>query len=592
VAEYVDGVTSGRIVTGRLARLAVWRYLDDLEKAPKRGFRFDAKCAEEFLDFSELCCHTQGEWAGRPFISEPWQKFIDWNLFGWRREDGTRRFRKDYEELARKQGKTTRCGPKCFYLSIMDNPLEEGAQGYCVATKEDQAKLLFDEIKRCINRSPGLKNYCNVFQRRIVFPSTQSYMQVLGSDSDSQDGFNPHFIVRDELHAWQEKHRGLKEKLETGFGARRQPLTITITTAGDDRSTIWQEEHDYAVRVLESVISGEIIDDSLFAFIAAIDVHPTPCFRCLGPECAWCGGTGQVPADDHFDESVWIKANPNLGVSVKLDRLKEAANEAKNKPSALNQFLRYHCNVRVASTEKAVHPENWAACKGDLSDWSTARVHGGVDLGRSNDMAGVALVAAFDEVDDDGKKFTRYEVRGRAWTCEDRDEDVRTDQIARWIRSGDLEESSDDQVSFTDINDWIVAQTALHGVRTWAFDPITASGPMQRLQEEHGITTFKFTQSPYHYNEVTKLLCERLTTQKHIVNGREVRGITHDGDPVLSWMVLNLIVKRNSRDEWMPDKGSSPQKIDLAVALLMALSECIFSETVPDSQPQLIVIGR
>lgn len=582
VEQYMDDVINGRIMTGRLARLAVWRQIDDLKYAESRGYTFKPEYAEEFLNFSEICPHTQGEWAGKPFLSEPWQKFLDWCIFGWRRkDDGTRRFRKDYEELARKNGKTTRCGPKCYYLSLMDNPVEEGGQGYCVATKEDQAKLLFDEIKRCREKSTVLKGYCQAFQRRIVFPSTQSYMQVLGSDSDSQDGFNPHFIVRDELHAWRERHRGLAEKLDTGFGSRRQPLMMTITTAGDDHSTIWIEEHDYAVSVLESVITGEIVDDTVFAFIASLDYREYPCFRCLGDRCPWCGGTGTIPADDPFDETKWIKANPNLGVSVKLERLREAANEAQNKPSARNKFLRYNCNLRVSASEKLILPEAWEACRGTFSDWRTAdRIHGGVDLGRSNDMAGAAPVARFDIVDDLGVEFKRFEIRSRAWTCEDRHEDIRTEQVARWVREDKLSECSGDQILFSDVEDWIVSQAAIWGVRTWAYDP--AFGPMlgHRLQEVHGLTVFPFTQSAYHYNNVTRLL-ERLLTEVHMVNGKEVRALCHDGDPVLAWMMTNLIVRKNAKDEWMPDKGASPQKIDLAVAVLMAISECLYSEHEP-----------
>lgn len=579
VEEYVDGVTSGRIATGRLARLAVWRYVDDLKFAESRGFYHSAKHANEFLDFSELCHHTQGEWAGQPFVASPWQKFCDWNLFGWREQaTDLRRFREDFEEIARKNGKTTRCGPKCYFLSVMDNPIEEGSQGYCAATKEDQAKLLFDELKRCREKSPVLKKYSLAFQKRITFPSTGSYMQVLGSDSESQDGFNPHFIVRDELHAWQKRHRGLQEKLETGFGSRRQPLTMTITTAGDDKSEIWLEEHDYAVRVLESVITGKIVDDTYFAFIACIDYREHPCFRCKGDDCHWCGGTGMIPADDPFDESCWPKANPNLGVSMKAERLREKANKAKNKPAALNQFLRYHCNVRVASTARLIAPEVWAACRGSFSDWSTAtRIHGATDLGRSNDMAGSAAVARFDMTDDDGKEFKRFEIRSRAWTCADRHEDIKTQQVARWVDDGLLEECSGDQILIQDVEDWVVAQAALYGPGTWAYDPNYAMQFGQRLQEIHGLTVFPFTQAACHYNEPTRTL-ERLLTEVHVVNGERVRALCHDGDPVLAWMMCNLIVRKNSKDEWMPDKGSSPQKIDVAVAVLMGMSECLFSE--------------
>lgn len=573
----MDGVTSGRIVTGRLARLAVWRYLDDLEHAHERGYVFEADKAVEFLNFSMLCCHTQGEWAGKPFIPEPWQAFCDWNLFGWRRaDDGTRRFRKDYEAVARKNGKTTRCSPKCLYLSLMDNPIENGAQGYCVATKEDQAKLLFDEIKRSIDKSPAIKNYCQKFQKRIVFPSTQSYMQVLGSDSDSQDGFNPHFIVRDELHAWRERHRGLKEKLDTGFGSRRQPLMITITTYGDDQSVIWIEEHDYAVKVLESVITGQVVDDTLFAYVAAIDSKEQSCYRCQGPSCVWCGGTGTIPADDPLDERCWIKANPNLGVSTKIDRLREAANEARHQPTKMNAFLRYHCNVQVTATEKAISADAWKACEGELSDWSTAdRIHGGFDLGRSNDMAGAAIMAMWRIEDDDGVEFTRYELRGHAWTCRGRHEDVQTPHVAALIARGFVSECDGDQVLFSDVEEWIVAQSGVHAVRTWAFDPDNAMQMGQRLENEHGLKVFPLPQNPMRYNEPTRTLLRALT-EVHTVNGQPMRAFVHDGNPLLTWHFTNLVVRRNAKDQLMPDKGSSPQKIDAAVSGLMAMSECLF----------------
>jgi phage terminase large subunit-like protein len=587
VEQYVDDVLSGRVVTGRLARLAVWRYqadrgrLEGVESAECRGYEFKASYANEFLDFSEVCCHTQGEWAGKPFVASPWQKFCDWNLFGWREaKTGFRRFREDYECLARKNGKTTRCAPKCFYLSIMDSPLEEGAQGYCAATKEDQAKLLFDELCRCRDKSPTLKKYSKAYQKRIVFPSTQSYMQVLGSDSDSQDGFNPHFIVRDELHAWQKRHRGLQEKLETGFGARRQPLTMTITTAGDDTSEIWIEEHEYAIRVLESVITGEIIDDTYFAYIAAIDDREMPCFRCHGNNCPWCGGTGVIPADDPLDERCWIKANPNLGMSPKIERLREKANKARHKPSAMNEWLRYHCNVRVTSTARLIPPESWAACTGELSDWSEAtRIHGATDLGRSNDMAGSAVVARFDMTDDDGKEFKRFEIRSRAWTCADRHDDIKTPQVARWVNDDLIGECNGNQILIQDVEDWTVEQAAIYGTRTWAYDPNNALQFGQRLQEVHGLTVFPFSQNAFRYNEPTRTL-ERLLTETHIVDGREVRALCHDGDPILAWMMTNLIVRKNAKDEWMPDKGSSPQKIDIAVAVLMAIAECLFSDQV------------
>lgn len=593
VEQYCRDVMTGKLVTGRLVRLAVMRYLDDKKNAGSRGYYFSEAAANDVLNFYPMCCHTQGSrWSNQPIQLEPWQKFIIWNLFGWRCEDDdTRRFRKAFIEVARKNGKTTMVAPLAIYMMLCDfmpgveGPSESGAQGYCAATKEDQAKLLFKEVVRMLRSSPELREMVKIgqigiTQRVVKFEATGgSEFTALGSDSDSQDGFNIHLAIRDELHAWRERHRGLAEKLDSADGSRDQPLVVTITTAGDELSTLWSEDHDRAEAAVSAVLTGDHHSDEVFSFIAAIDVQEFPCFECLGSDCPHCHGTGTVPKDDPFEDAACVaKANPNSGVSKSVKTLSLKLEEARNFPHKRNEFLRYQCNVRVAAIEKAVLPEVWAACAGDLSDWQQAsRIHGGFDLGRSNDMAAAGLVARFDEADDDGKAFLRFEVRGRAWTCQDRPETVRTNQIERWIEAGILGESDGDQVRFGDVEDWIASESSIVGARTWAFDPNFALRSAQRLQEEFGLTIFKFTQSAYHYNEAVRTFLKALTA-KHIVNGKEVRGLTHDGDPVLAWMVNNLVIRRDQKDHWMPDKGSSPQKIDLAVALLMALSECIFSD--------------
>lgn len=469
-------------------------------------------------------------------------------------------------------------------LLFMDTPLELGAQGYVAATKQDQAKIVWNSALKMIERSPELKKRAKITESELTIriPQFDNIFKPLAADK-TPDGFNPHFIIKDEEHAWRENHRGQADTLGSGFGTRNQPITITITTYGDDESTLWKESHDYAVRCVESVITGEIVDDTWFAFICALDYpNPAACFRCKGTECPWCDGSGMIPPDDPYNERTWRKANPGIGpgpgFTPQLGRMRESANEARQRPEKTGEFFQKNLNIIVCSRDKAVPPELWAACQGTLSDWRAAdRIHGGVDLGRSNDFAGAATVARFDMTDDSGATFIRYEIRSRAWTCEKRHEDVSTPQIANWCRQGLLSECGGDQILFSDAEDWCVEQGRLWGVRTWAYDP--AFGPMlgQRLQEVHGLKVFPFTQSPYHYNSVTRELRAALT-RVHIVDGKKVRAITHDGDPVLAWMMTNLIVRKNSKDEWMPDKGSSPQKIDIAVAVLMAMSECLYSE--------------
>jgi phage terminase large subunit-like protein len=584
VERYIAGVLDGSIVTGRLERLAVHRHVADLELAGDRGFYFDSVPATRAIEFSSLCRQFESPFAGQPLELRVDQKFAIWCMMGWRQNvDGFRRFRQVQYEIARKGGKSTISAYIACLLLYMDSPIERGAQGYVAATKQDQAKIVWNAALKMIQRSPALKKRAKITESALTIevPELDNIFKPLAADK-TPDGFNPHFIIKDEEHAWRENHRGQADTLGSGFGTRNQPITITITTYGDDESTLWRENHDYAVRCVESVIDGEIVDDTWFAFICALDYpREMPCFKCKGSACPWCDGSGTIPPDDPYSERVWRKANPGIGpgpgFTPQIERMRDLATSAKNRPDKTPEFFQKNLNIIVSSRDKVIAPEAWAACRGTLSEWSTAgRVHGGVDLGRTNDMAGAAAVARFDMVDDAGVNFTRFEIRSRAWTCRERHEDVKTPQVARWCQDDLIGECSGDQVLFSDVEDWAVAQTAMWGVRTWAYDP--AFGPMlgQRLQEIHGLPVFKFTQSPYHYNNVTRALV-RMLTEVHQVGGKPVRAIGHDGDPVLAWMMTNLIVRKNAKDEWMPDKGSSPQKIDIAVAVLMAMSECLYS---------------
>jgi phage terminase large subunit-like protein len=585
VQQYINGVLDGSIVTGRLERLAVHRHVDDLKYAGERGFCFDETKANKAIEFARICHQFESPFAGMPLKLRPDQKFLVWCVMGWRQKsDGFRRFRQVQYEVGRKAGKSTMSAYLACLLLFMDSPLEHGAQGYVAATKQKQAKIVWNAALKMIERSPALKKRAKITESKLLIevPATDSVFMPLAADK-TPDGFNPHFIIKDEEHAWRERHRGQSDTLGSGFGTRAQPITITITTYGSEQSTVWKENHDYAVRCLESVITGEIVDDTWFAMIHAVDYAAEhPCFRCHGPKCTWCGGTGVIKPDDPYDEAVWRKANPGIGPGVgftpQLERVQDLARLAKNRPDKQPEFFQKSCNIIVSSRDRIITAEAWAACRGVLGDWSKAdRIHGGIDLGRSNDMAGAVPMARFDLTDDDGKDFSRFEVRARAWTCEDRHEDVKTPQVARWIRDEHLDECTGDSIRFGDVEEWCAAQSALWGVRTWAFDKTFAGMLAQRLQDEHGQTMFPFTQSAYHYNAVTRLL-PKLLTETHIVNGEIVRAFVHDGDPVLAWMMMNLIVVKDAKDHWMPDKRTSPQKIDLCVALLMALSECLFSD--------------
>lgn len=545
VRDYIDDVLSGEVVAGRLVRLAVQRHVNDLDMAVSRGWFFDECAAEAAIQFyPELLVHSIGKWDGEPFDPSPFQKFILWCIFGWKSIDTKRRrFLRAFISLARKGGKTTlACGIpiQCMYF---DDPIEAGAQIYCCATKEDQAMLLWREAERMIKRSPTLKSLTKFRTKRLIYEPMDSFFSPLGSDSDSTDGLNPHVVVKDELHAWQERHRGLHEKLSTGGGAREQALEIVITTAGDDKSTIWIEEDDYAQKVVESVITGDIIDDRLFAFVARIDDE-----------------------DDPFDEECWAKANPNMGITPTLEYLQKQANEARQKPTAFNSFVRYHCNRRVTSSERAIKPEQWTAAKGerpDAKNFDRAYCHAGFDLGRADDFAAVATCEAFHKEDE----LPKYFIRQRSFTCKDSPM-AQGEPVRSYIRNDQIEMHDDNSVDFNEVQSFILDWASQHNPATWAYDETFAKQMAQSLFNEHGLQIFKFTQAPKYYNEPVREFL------KALADGR----IIHEGDPVFTWQALNLTINRNARDQWMPDKSNPKQKIDAMVAVLMAFSECLFAE--------------
>lgn len=559
VNQYIEGVLSGEIVAGRLVKLAVQRHVHDLEHAWERGYKFDEDIATRACAFfPAVCRHSLGEWNNQPFHLSPWQAFLIWCLFGWRRiDDGTRRYRKAYVSVARKNGKTTLIAALALLLMFRDEPFEDGAEIYCAATKERQAKIMYNEAVRIRNRSPALKKRSRVRKapHGLHWEAKDSFFCPIGSDSDSTDGLNPHAVLKDELHAWRERHRGLKEKLETGSGARRQPLDITITTAGDDHSQIWIEDNGYAVKCLESVVTGNVIDDSLFALIASIDEN-----------------------DDPFDEACWPKANPNWEISVKPESVRRIANEAKHKPSAHTELVRYHCNQRVGSLERAIPVDVWMAGAKPLTVQPGATGHGGMDLGRSDDWA--AIAACFPIVETVGDETTvRYEVKTKAWTVKDGAFNIDREPFRTWIAQGLLTAHEGDQVDFTAVVDEMVTWSQEYSILTWAYDPAFARLAADSLQNTHGLNVFKFTQSAFFYNEP----CTRFV--KEMRAGR----IWHGNDPVMEWQAGNLEFKRDTRGLVMPDKSKREFKIDGLVASIMAFSECMFAENNQASGPLFLV---
>lgn len=537
--EYIDGVLSNEIVVSKSVRHSVERHVKDLARQSTAEFpyRFDLQLAAKTCRFfPAVLRHSIGRYAGMSFELQPWQLFCVSSLFGWLRDcDDTRRFRKAYRSMARKNGKSTWVAGESIFLAGFDrNPvrgvIEPVAQVVMAATKRDQVdKILFAEAKRMREKSPSIAKRSQFVRKEIRFASNDGEIITTGSDKP-YDGLNPHAVALDELHAWREHHREFYDTMMTGSGFRDQPLISIITTAGDDKSHLWKEVYDYA----KAVAAGTVQDESYFSFIAELDED-----------------------DDPFDEAVWAKANPNIGVSISLDYLRQQATEAKASKINTNRFTRYHCNRIVTSIEQAFDMDEWDACKGELSDWSRADcVCGAFDLGGYDDLSATASVARFT-LDDSGEKpVYRYEVKVKAFISEKTLRDLTQQPFFEWIYRDLLKKSKHPT---SDLRDSLVEDSLAYGIQKIAFDPSNARGTAEELSQ-HGVLAATMGQNCTNFNEPIHDLMAAI---------REGR-FRHDGNPLLRWCVANAVLIRDRQDRWMFDKRDSADKIDAAVAMTMA----------------------
>ena len=359
--HYANQVIDGDIPACKWVRLACQRFIDDLNHGHERGLVFDTVKAQEILDYYDLTPHIKGEWAGKPIEPSDWQTFALVNVYGWLRDDGLRRFRTVYIEVARKNGKSTFVAPLGLYMLKDDG--EAGSEVYSAATSRDQARIVFDAA-RDMTRHSSLRYHLQAFNHSVCHEASASSFKPLASDSDTLEGKNTHCAIIDELHA--HKNRRVYDVLELSCAARSQPLLITITTAGDDHTGICYEVRSYLTKVLEQVFD----DDSFFGLIYTLD----------DPE-QWT------------DPNEWIKANPNLGISVKLEDMERLCNKAQQTPSAANEFKRKRLDIWCNAESAYFNMEAWNRCPPLASDSELQQLPCYIGLDLSSKLDITAMVA-------------------------------------------------------------------------------------------------------------------------------------------------------------------------------------------------------
>ena len=559
--DYAREVIAGRVVAGRLVRLACERHLRDLDEGPARGLRWDPAAAAKAIGFFGFLTHSKGEWAGRPLVLSPWQAFIVGSIFGWKRADGMRRFRMSYVEVPRKNGKSTFAAGVGLFLAFFDG--EPGAHVYTAATKREQARIVHSEALLMVKASPSLRKRINTYKDNLSSEATNSKYEPLGADRNTDDGLNPHGVIVDELHA--HKTRALLDVLETAIGARRQPLIFIITTAGvAGTATVCQEMHDYAIKVLE----GQVEADNQFAYIATID-----------------------EGDDWKDEACWAKANPNLGVSCKLDDLRSKRDKAVQMPSAQATFRQKHLDQWVQSVEVWLPDDRWMlpanAAAVDEIALAGEECYGGLDLANTLDLASLVLVFPRGEMKPVSRRLARgeepaedetptlylaevYEVLVWIWVPEDaaeRREQTNRVNYRTWIEQGLMTATPGDVTDYRMIRNDLGKIGQRYNVREIAFDPFNATQLAGELQQD-GFEMVSFRQSIANFNE------PMTAVEKLAKEGR----LRHGGHPVLRWTIGNVYAVRNGLDQVMPSRKKSADKIDPAVALIQALARAMLRD--------------
>jgi phage terminase large subunit-like protein len=532
--RYAADVVKGRIPACKWTRKACERHLRDLDRQGKRGFpyRFSAERAERVCDFAGGLSHFKGPLAGELFILEPWESFFLCSIFGWiDRRTGMRRFRRFYLEVPRGSGKSFLLSIIGIYMLAADG--ESGAEIYSAATSRDQAKIVFTAAQEIARRSPDLLDALGleVLAHAITQPGTASVFRALASEDRSLDGLNVHFAAVDELHAHET--RAVYDVLETAIGKRAQPLLGVITTAGSDRTGICYEIRNDLTQVLDQAV----VDEGFFGVIYTID-----------------------EGDDWRDQATWKKANPNLGVSVNLETLTALAKKAERTPAAQAAFKTKHLDVWVGADAALYSLDDWLACADpglDEAQFVGEKCIAAVDLASVDDLA--PLVKIFRRVGGDGREH--YYVFSRNHICQKAVDDGRNASYRGWAITGALAVNEGNTIDHGLIEGEILADAARFELLELAVDSYQSTGISQRLIAK-GLVVAKLEMNAGTLSEPTKML-EALMKE---------RRIHHTGDQVLAWAIGNVVGHYDVKENVYPRKERRENKIDPAVATIMALS--------------------
>jgi hypothetical protein len=496
-------------------------YFDDL--AADRACRF----------FSTQVKLVEGGGAGSAFTLQPWQAKIVRDVFGWKRQDGTRRYRTVYIEVPRKNGKSTLSAGLALYMLLCDG--EQRPQVYSAAGDRGQARIVFDSARAMCQANSRVMNEVRLLHNRILAPKVGGWYEALSAEAYTKHGLSASAIIFDELHV--QKTRELWDVLTTSVGARRQPLTVAITTAGYDRSSICWQMHQRAELAIANPASDPYFYGAIF---------------------------GAKQDDDWTDEEVWRRANPNYGISLFPDYIRERCNEARHNPEAENTFRQLHLNQWTQQAERWIQVDAWDRCQSDLTidDFAGDQCWASLDLASTRDINSLTLL--FKRKDD-------YHVFNFYWMPQTpRDIRGRSDRVSvdNWGKQGLIKQTDGNVTDYHVISDDIIGLLDRFDMQILAYDPHGPARALAQILVQSGFPEEKLREFR---QDIRTFSAPSKEFERRVGNGT----IRHNGDPVLRWMVGNVAAFRDSNDNIRPNKSRSADKIDGVVTTIMCIGLAI-----------------
>jgi phage terminase large subunit-like protein len=524
ITDYINGVISGRVPAGELIKKAVQRHLDDLKSATRKKMTFNKSAAKHAIEFFAFLKQSKDEWAGEPFVLEPWQMFVLWVVFGWYNNDGMRRFHYIYIEVAKKNGKTTWMAGVGLYCFIADGV--NGAEVYTAATSRNQAKICFHEAQNMVRQSDPLRRIITNYTHNMHIGATMSKFQPLTAQYESNEGINPSCAIVDEFHV--HKTTVVFDLIKSAMGSRMMhgsPSMWVITTAGFDKSLPCYQYRHSCIEILKGIKH----QDNTAVFIYAMDED-----------------------DDWRDPANWPKPNPNLNVSVSLKYLRDEFQMAINRggSEAVN-FKTKNLNMWVDAQTTWIKDDQWLKCGGTINmDELIGRpCYLGVDLTEKYDVSALALLFPPQ------KPGERFLVVWKMWIPQQKVIEKQDFVDWRvWVEGGHVTMVDGNVVDDDLMIDEIMHWAGLVDIQMLGFDEWNAKKFITDLIKR-GFPEEKVDKIPQVFSQ--------LSEPTKFFYGKVIDGqLCHGDNPVIRWMVNNVVIKTDTNNNVRIDKGKSREKID------------------------------